>query len=55
MAKLNSSTVVITVSELLRDDQPTGPILDAAVLEQLNEILQELVGPARLIEIIESR
>jgi hypothetical protein len=24
MAKLNSSTVVITVSELLRDDQPTG-------------------------------
>lgn len=54
MAKINEDAIVIKISELLRDDQPTAVILDGDVLEQLQAVIQELVGANRLVEIIRS-
>lgn len=52
MAKINEDAIVIKISELLRDDQPAAVILDGDVLEQLQAVIQELVGANRLVEII---
>lgn len=51
MAKLNQDKITITISEMVRDDQPTAVILDAEVLEQLLAVIQELVGEKRLVEV----
>jgi hypothetical protein len=51
MAKLNQDKITITISEMVRDDQPTAVILDAEVLEQLLTVIQELVGEKRLVEV----
>lgn len=52
MAKLNEDTVIIKVSELLRDDQPNNVILDAELLVQLEEVIHQLVGDKCIVEII---
>ena len=52
MAKLNEDTVIIKVSELLRDDQPNNVILDAELLVQLEEVIRQLVGDKCIVEII---
>jgi hypothetical protein len=51
MAKLNQDKITITISEMVRDHQPTAVILDAEVMEQLLAVIQELVGSHRLIEV----
>ena len=51
MAKLNSDTIEIKVSELVKDDEPTAVILDADLVTQLVEIIEQLVGDKRLVEI----
>ena len=51
MATINSDTIEIKVSELLRDDQSTAAILDADTITQLIDIIQELVGDKRLVEV----
>lgn len=51
MAKLNQDKITITISEMVRNEQPTSVILDADVLEQLLAVVQELVGEKRLVEI----
>jgi hypothetical protein len=51
MATINSDTIEIKVSELLRDDQPNAAILDADTIAQLIDIIQELVGDKRLVEV----
>jgi ABC-type histidine transport system ATPase subunit len=51
MAKLNQDKITITISEMVRDEQPTSVILDAEVLEQLLAVIQELVGEKRLVEV----
>ena len=51
MAKLNQDKITITISEMVRNDEPTSVILDADVLEQLLAVVQELVGEKRLVEI----
>jgi hypothetical protein len=51
MAKLNQDKITITISEMVRDDQPTSVILDADVMEQLLAVIQELVGEKRLVEV----
>jgi hypothetical protein len=52
MAKLNESMVVIKVSELLRDEQDATLILDADTINSIEAVVQELVGPGKLVEII---
>ena len=51
MAKINQDKITITISEMVRDDDPTTAILDADVLEQLLAVIQELVGSKRLVEV----
>jgi ABC-type histidine transport system ATPase subunit len=51
MAKLNQDKITITISEMVRNDEPTETILDAEVLEQLLAVVQELVGEKRLVEV----
>lgn len=52
MAKLNEEMVVIKVSELLKDDADATTILSDDMLEGVEAVVQELVGEAKLVEII---
>jgi hypothetical protein len=51
MAKLNEDIIEIKVSELVKDDTPPTVILDADLLAQLLEVIEQLVGEKRLVEI----
>lgn len=51
MAKLNESIIVIKVSELLKDSDEVKPVLDEAVIAQLEEIIKELAGSRAIVEI----
>ena len=51
MAKLQESTVAIKLSKLLKDTDQEAPILTDETVEQLEVILQELVGAGVLVEI----
>ena len=44
--------VVIKVSELLKDDADAAGILDDDMLASLEEVIQELVGESKLVELI---
>lgn len=52
MAKLNESMIVVKVSELLKDDAESQQILDAETINSIEAVVQELVGPGKLVEII---
>ena len=52
MATVNTDTIEIKVSELLRDDQPNAAILDADTITQLIDIIQELVGDKRVMSFL---
>jgi hypothetical protein len=54
MAKINSTTMVITLSKLVKNNEPDAGVLDDAIKPQLEEIIKELAGPNVLIEIEES-
>jgi hypothetical protein len=51
MAKINEQTLVITVSQLVRDDAPTSELLNAEVVSQLEAVVAELAGTGTLVEI----
>ena len=51
MAKINEQTLVITVSQLVRDDAPVAPLLSAEVVAQLEAVVAELAGAGTLVEI----
>ena len=53
MAKLNEDMVVIKVSELLKDSDDTRKILDQDIVNTIEAAVQELVGPGKLVEIIQ--
>ncbi len=53
MAKLNEDMVVIKVSELLKDSDPQRKILDQDIVSTIEAAVQELVGPGKLVEIIQ--
>jgi|TARA_R110000787_G_scaffold201298_1_gene312140 hypothetical protein len=52
MAKLNESMIVVKVSELLKDDSEAAQILDAETINSIEQVIQELVGAGKLVEII---
>jgi hypothetical protein len=54
MAKINSQSIVITVSQLLRDSDAGTPILSEEVLAQLEAVIGELAGSGVLIEIVQA-
>jgi hypothetical protein len=51
MAKINEQTLIITVSQLVRDDAPTAELLTADVVAQLEAVVAELAGSGTLVEI----
>jgi len=51
MAKINEQTLVITVSQLVKDDVPTHVLLDDDVVAQLEAVVTELAGAGTLVEI----
>ena len=48
MAKINEQTLVITVSQLVKDDTPTHDLLSEDVVTQLEAVVAELAGPGTL-------
>ena len=53
MAKLNEDMVVIKVSELLKDSDEQRKIMGPDVVNTIEQAVQELVGPGKLVEIIQ--
>jgi len=51
MAKINEQTLVITVSQLVKDDVTTQALLSDEVISQLEVVVGELAGPNTLVEI----
>ena len=51
MAKINEQTLVITVSQLVKNDAPTAPLLPEEVVAQLEAVVAELAGAGTLVEI----
>ena len=51
MAKINEQTLVITVSQLVKDDAPTEALLPTEVIAQLEAVVAELAGAGVLVEI----
>ena len=51
MAKLQEDTIAIKLSKLLKDTDHESPILTNETVEQLEIVLQELVGAGVLVEI----
>jgi hypothetical protein len=51
MAKINEQTLIITVSQLVKDDTPTQELLGADVVTQLEAVVAELAGSGTLVEI----
>lgn len=44
MAKLQSTTLVITVSQLLKDNETTHVILDQNMIEQIEAVVTQLAA-----------
>ena len=51
MAKINEQTLVITVSQLVKDDAPINALLSEEVVAQLEAVVAELAGAGTLVEI----
>ncbi len=53
MAKMNEDMVIIKVSELLKDSDEGGKILNHEIVSTIEAAVQELVGAGKLVEIIQ--
>jgi hypothetical protein len=51
MAKINEQTLVITVSQLVKDSADIQPLLSAEIISQLEAVVAELAGAGVLVEI----
>lgn len=51
MAKINEQTLVITVSQLVKDDAAIQALLSDDVVAQLEAVVAELAGTGTLVEI----
>ena len=51
MAKINEQTLVITISQLVKDSDNLQPLLSAEVIAQLEAVVAELAGAGVLVEI----
>lgn len=51
MAKLNEEKIEIKISELVPDREEPTTVLENDLLDQLQEVIQQLVGEKRLVEI----
>jgi hypothetical protein len=51
MAKINEQTLIITMSQMVRDDAPVQALLSPEVVAQLESVVAELAGAGTLVEI----
>lgn len=51
MAKINEQTLVITLSQLVKNDAESAPLLSADVIAQLEAVVAELAGSGTMVEI----
>ena len=51
MAKINEQTLVITLSQLVKDDATVSPLLSSDTVAQLEAVVAELAGTGTLVEI----
>ena len=51
MAKINEQTLVITLSQLVKNDSPSQALLSEEIVAQLEAVVAELAGPGTLVEI----
>ena len=51
MAKINEQTLVITISQLVKDDAAVSSLLSAEAVAQLEAVVEELAGAGTLVEI----
>jgi hypothetical protein len=51
MAKINETILVVKVSELVKDDAETQPVMDAETIASLEAVVKELAGGNALVEI----
>jgi hypothetical protein len=51
MAKINEQTLIITVSQLVKDDADTSALLSEEIVAQLEAVVAELAGAGTLVEI----
>jgi hypothetical protein len=51
MAKINEQTLIITLSQLVKDDASTQTLLSEDVVAQLEAVVAELAGAGTLVEI----
>jgi hypothetical protein len=58
MAKINSTSIAITVSELVKDDSPSRELLSQEVISKLEQVITQLAsegapGPV-LVEVLKA-
>ena len=51
MAKINEQTLVITLSQLVKNDADSAPLLSAETIAQLEAVVAELAGSGTMVEI----
>ena len=51
MAKINEQTIVITVSQLVKNDAPSQALLSDEIIAQLEAVVAELAGTGTMVEI----
>ena len=51
MAKINEQTIVITISQLIKDSEQSAPLLNSEALASLEAVIAELSVPGALVEI----
>lgn len=52
MAKLNTQSIVITVSKVVRDSDTVTELLDTEMLSAVEAVVAELVGESVLVEVV---
>lgn len=52
MAKLNTQSIVITVSKLVRDSDTVAELLDDETLAAIESVVMELAGESVLVEVV---
>lgn len=51
MAKIQEEIIVVKVSKLLRDAEPSAPIMSVDAVASLEAVIQELAGANALVEL----
>lgn len=54
MAKINEQTLVITVSQLVKNDAPNQALLSEEIIAQLEAVVAELAGAGTMVEITQA-